>query len=42
MSQLGAEPSLVEPDTYNLQLKKEIADNAALVKAAGIPIGGTQ
>src|SRR3954452_22009523 len=42
MSQLGAEPSLVEPDAYNLQLKKEIADNAAVVKAAGIPIGGAQ
>jgi tripartite-type tricarboxylate transporter receptor subunit TctC len=42
MSQLGAEASLIEPDAYNLQLKKEIADNAVLVKAAGIPIGGTQ
>jgi tripartite-type tricarboxylate transporter receptor subunit TctC len=42
MSQLGAEASLVEPDAYNLQLKKEIADNATLVKAAGIPIGGAQ
>src|SRR6478735_4766512 len=27
MSQLGAETSLVEPDAYNLQLKKDIADN---------------
>ena len=27
-------------DAYNLQLKKEIADNAALVKASGIPING--
>ena len=35
-------PTLVEPDAYNLQLKKEIADNAAVVKAAGIPIGGAQ
>ena len=42
MAQLGAEASLVEPDAYNLQLKKEIADNAALVKAAGIPISGAQ
>jgi tripartite-type tricarboxylate transporter receptor subunit TctC len=42
MVQLGAEASLVEPDAYNLQLKKEIADNAVLVKAAGIPIGGAQ
>jgi len=42
MSQLGAEASLVEPDAYNLQLKKDIADNAALVKAAGIPINGGQ
>jgi tripartite-type tricarboxylate transporter receptor subunit TctC len=42
MAQLGAEPSLVEPDAYNLQLKKEIADNAAVVKASGIPINGGQ
>jgi tripartite-type tricarboxylate transporter receptor subunit TctC len=42
MSQLGAEPNLVEPDAYNRQLKQEIVDNAALVKAAGIPIGGAQ
>lgn len=42
MSQLGAEPSLVEPDAYNLQLKQEIAENAAVVKAAGIPINGGQ
>lgn len=42
MAQLGAEPNLIEPDAYNRQLRKEIADNAALVKAAGIPIGGTQ
>ena len=40
--QLGAEASLVEPEAYNVQLKKEIADNAAVVKAAGIPIGGAQ
>ena len=42
MSQLGAEASLVEPDAYNLQLKNDIADNAALVTAAGIPIDGGQ
>jgi tripartite-type tricarboxylate transporter receptor subunit TctC len=42
MSQLGAEASLVEPDAYNLQLKKEIADNAEVVKASGIPINGGQ
>jgi tripartite-type tricarboxylate transporter receptor subunit TctC len=42
MAQLGAEASLVEPDAYNRQLKQEIADNAVLVKAAGIPIGGAQ
>jgi tripartite-type tricarboxylate transporter receptor subunit TctC len=42
MAQLGAEASLVEPDAYNRQLRKEIADNAVLVKAAGIPIGGAQ
>lgn len=42
MAQLGAEPNLIEPDAYNRQLRKEIADNAALVKAAGIPIGGAQ
>jgi len=42
MAQLGAEPNLIEPDAYNRQLKQEIVDNAALVKAAGIPIGGAQ
>src|SRR5436190_2338407 len=41
LQQLGAEASLIEPEAYNRQLKKEIADNAALVKAAGIPISGT-
>jgi tripartite-type tricarboxylate transporter receptor subunit TctC len=38
LNQLGAEASLIEPETYNRQLKQEIVDNAALVKAAGIPI----
>jgi tripartite-type tricarboxylate transporter receptor subunit TctC len=42
MSQLGAEASLVGPDAYNLQLKKEITDNAEVVRAAGIPINGGQ
>lgn len=42
MAQLGAESNLIPPDAYNRQLKQEIADNAALVKAAGIPIGGAQ
>ena len=42
MAQLGAEPNLIEPDAYNRQLKQEIVDNAALVNAAGIPIGGAQ
>ena len=42
MAQLGAEANLIEPDAYNRQLKQEIVDNAALVKAAGIPIGGAQ
>jgi len=42
MAKLGAEPNLIEPDAYNRQLKQEIVDNAALVKAAGIPIGGAQ
>lgn len=38
LTQLGAEASLIEPEAYNRQLKQEIVDNAALVKAAGIPI----
>jgi len=42
MAQLGAEANLIEPDAYNRQLEQEIVDNAALVKAAGIPIGGAQ
>jgi tripartite-type tricarboxylate transporter receptor subunit TctC len=41
-AQLGAEANLIEPDAYNRQLKQEIVDNAALVKAAGIPIGGAR
>jgi tripartite-type tricarboxylate transporter receptor subunit TctC len=42
MAQLGAEASLVEPDAFNLQLRREISDNAAVVKAAKIPISGGQ
>ena len=38
LQQLGAEPNLIEPDAYNRQLRQEIVDNAAVVKAAGIPI----
>jgi tripartite-type tricarboxylate transporter receptor subunit TctC len=38
LTQLGAEASLIEPEAYNRQLRQEIVDNAALVKAAGIPI----
>ena len=33
---------MIEPDAYNKQLRQEIVDNAALVTAAGIPIGGAQ
>ena len=36
---LGAEQNLMEPQTFDDEIKKEIAANAALVKAAGIPIG---
>jgi tripartite-type tricarboxylate transporter receptor subunit TctC len=42
MAQLGAEASLVEPGAFNRQLRQEIADNAAVVKAARIPISGGQ
>jgi tripartite-type tricarboxylate transporter receptor subunit TctC len=42
MAKLGAEANLTPPDAYNRQLRQEIVDNAALVKAAGIPIGGAQ
>ena len=33
---LGAEPMEYAPDAFDAYLRKEIADNAALVKAAGI------
>jgi len=35
---LGAEQNLMEPKAFDAELRKEIADNAALVKASGIPI----
>jgi tripartite-type tricarboxylate transporter receptor subunit TctC len=37
-AQLGAEPDLLEPKAFDARIKKEIATNAALVKASGIPI----
>jgi tripartite-type tricarboxylate transporter receptor subunit TctC len=37
-AQLGAEPDLLEPRAFDARIRKEIATNAALVKAAGIPI----
>jgi tripartite-type tricarboxylate transporter receptor subunit TctC len=39
MARLGAEPMLKEPRTFDADIKREIATNAAVVKAAGIPIG---
>ena len=39
MAQLGAEPALMDPRAFDVQIRKEISINAALVKAAGIPIG---
>jgi len=36
LSRLGAEPMEYAPEQFNEYLRKEIADNAALVKAAGI------
>ena len=36
MARLGAEPMEYTPEQFNAYLKREIADNAALVKAAGI------
>jgi tripartite-type tricarboxylate transporter receptor subunit TctC len=37
-TQLGAEPNLMDPRAFDAQIKKEIAINASLVKAAGIPV----
>jgi tripartite-type tricarboxylate transporter receptor subunit TctC len=38
MAKLGAEPMLMRPDEFNTYIRNEITTNAALVKAAGIPI----
>ena len=38
LAQLGAEPLLMEPKEFDREIVREIATNAALVKAAGIPI----
>jgi tripartite-type tricarboxylate transporter receptor subunit TctC len=37
-AQLGAEPDLLEPRAFDARIRKEIATNAALVQASGIPI----
>ncbi|MBV8392470.1 MAG: tripartite tricarboxylate transporter substrate binding protein [Alphaproteobacteria bacterium] len=37
-AQLGAEPDLMDPRAFDTRIKREIATNAALVKASGIPI----
>ena len=38
LARLGAEQNLIEPRAFDAAIAKEIAANAALVKAAGIPI----
>jgi len=38
LTNLGAEQNLMEPRAFDGEIRKEIAVNAALVKAAGIPI----
>jgi len=38
MAKLGAESMLMRPDEFDAYIRKEITTNAALVKAAGIPI----
>ena len=38
LARLGAEPMDYTPEQFNVYLRKEIADNAALVKAAGIKL----
>jgi tripartite-type tricarboxylate transporter receptor subunit TctC len=38
MAKLGAEPMLMRPDEFDAYIRNEIATNAVLVKAAGIPI----
>lgn len=38
LAKLGAEQNLMEPKAFDAEIRKEIAANATLVKAAGIPI----
>ena len=38
MQAIGAEPLLMTPKEFDAHIKKEIAFNAALVKAAGIKV----
>ena len=38
LAQLGAEPLLMPPEQFDREIAREIATNAALVKAAGIPV----
>lgn len=38
LAQLGAEPMLMPPEQFDREIAREIATNAQLVKAAGIPI----
>ena len=38
MARLGAEPLLLRPEQFDREIAREIATNALLVKAAGIPI----
>lgn len=38
LAQLGAQPNIIEPEGFDAEIKKEITNNAALVKPAGIPI----
>jgi tripartite-type tricarboxylate transporter receptor subunit TctC len=40
LAKLGAEQNLIEPKAFDAVIAREIAANAALVKAAGIPIAG--
>jgi len=40
MAKLGAESMLMRPDEFDTYIRNEITTNAALVKAAGIPITG--
>jgi len=40
MGKLGAESMLMRPEEFDMYIRNEITTNAALVKAAGIPIAG--